>query len=513
MNFSGGKFYKPTLIVLTILCLIGVSRIQPVLNDQRDKMGITRLKPLDNAPPVLAFTTVALGGFRGLIANALWIRMNELQDEDKYFEMMQLADWITKLEPHLAQVWTVQAWNMAYNISVKFPDPNDRWRWVKAGVELLRDEALKYNPDEPIIYRELGWFFQHKIGMNLDDAHNLYKGAWIGEMRRALGGNGVPDFGKLLSPGTLEESNRVQQLKEVYKLDPVVMKKVDDHYGPLDWRLPEAHAIYWASLGLEKSRDTNLIILRRMIYQSMQMAFYRGALVVRTNGGNLTYSTGPNLAIVPNANKSYEEMIKIDEEYRDNIMNAHKHFLANLPFYFYTYGRRSDAETWMKYARKKYPDAFPAGLSLEEYVIKEVNDIAGGTDRDRVTMVISGLIDHSLEALVNDEDERALNYQHLAEAVWNTYMGQITNTVSAKRVPLDALAAMNRNELERFLDPVDGLGPQSAAILRTKLHLPGPSNAPSSSTNAVPAPQRPAPAATGGASATNAPAQSEPAPK
>jgi hypothetical protein len=36
---------------------------------------------------------VALGGFRGLIVNALWIRASEMQDEDKFFEMAQLADW------------------------------------------------------------------------------------------------------------------------------------------------------------------------------------------------------------------------------------------------------------------------------------------------------------------------------------------------------------------------------------------------------------------------------------
>ena len=62
---------------------------------------------------MLAFTTQVLGGFRGLIANALWIRATQLQEDDKYFEMVQLADWITKLEPHFVQVWLVQSWNMA----------------------------------------------------------------------------------------------------------------------------------------------------------------------------------------------------------------------------------------------------------------------------------------------------------------------------------------------------------------------------------------------------------------
>ena len=172
--------------------LAGAGFVQQSLNRDRDRLGLTRVQPLENAPPVLAFTTVALGGFRGLISNALWMRASDLQDEDKFFEMAQLADWITKLEPHFVQVWLVQAWNMAYNISVKFKESSpgqfpDRWRWVKAGIELLRDDGLRYNPNETLIYRELAWFFQHKIGENLDDASMYYKQQWANEMAKVFG--------------------------------------------------------------------------------------------------------------------------------------------------------------------------------------------------------------------------------------------------------------------------------------------------------------------------------------
>jgi len=57
-----------------------------------EPVGSHRREPLENAPPMLAFTTVALGGFRGLISNILWIRAAELQENDKFFEMAQLAD-------------------------------------------------------------------------------------------------------------------------------------------------------------------------------------------------------------------------------------------------------------------------------------------------------------------------------------------------------------------------------------------------------------------------------------
>src|SRR6476659_5457392 len=109
------RSYKAGLLVLALALLGIVSRFQESLNRERaaPELGLTRGVGLgSNAPPVLAFTTVALGGFRGVIANALWIRANELQQDGKFFEMVQLADWITKMQPTFTQVWTVQAWNM-----------------------------------------------------------------------------------------------------------------------------------------------------------------------------------------------------------------------------------------------------------------------------------------------------------------------------------------------------------------------------------------------------------------
>src|SRR3989454_10310057 len=217
---------KCILFFVALALLVNVYFVQKSLNRDRDQLGITRVEPLENAPPVLAFTTVALGGFRGLISNALWIRANDLQDEDKFFEMAQLADWITKLEPHYVQVWLVQSWNMAYNISVKFKDFSDRWRWVRKGIELLRDDGLRYNPNETLIYRELAWFFQHKMGQNLDDANMYYKQQWANEMARVFGKKN-PDLDELIHPQTDDQKERARLLRQEYKMDPQFMKDVD----------------------------------------------------------------------------------------------------------------------------------------------------------------------------------------------------------------------------------------------------------------------------------------------
>src|SRR5213082_1824553 len=219
------KLKKILLLLLAACLLVGVSRVQNAMNRDRDRLGITRVEPLKNAPPMLAFTTVALGGFRGLISNVLWIRATDLQDEDKFFEMAQLADWITKLEPHFVQVWLMQSWNMAYNISVKFKDFPDRWRWVKRGIELLRDEGLRYNPNETLIYRELAWFFQHKMGQNLDDASMYYKQQWANEMAVVFG-KAKPNLDELIQPQTADARERARLLREKYKMDPQFMKEV-----------------------------------------------------------------------------------------------------------------------------------------------------------------------------------------------------------------------------------------------------------------------------------------------
>ena len=214
---------KILLLLLAAALLFGSGRLQNSLNHDRDTLGLTHAAVLENAPPMLAFTTVALGGFRGLISNFLWIRANDLQQDDKFFEAAQLADWITKLEPTFTPVWVFQAWNMAYNISVKFKDFPDRWRWVERGIELLRDDGLRYNPNSMLIYRELGWFFQHKMGQNLDDANMYYKSQWAEEMKNFFGPNGT-NFDRLLQPQTPEDFRQLQVFTQPIQARPGVRK-------------------------------------------------------------------------------------------------------------------------------------------------------------------------------------------------------------------------------------------------------------------------------------------------
>ena len=89
--------------------------------------------------------------------------------------MVQLARWITDLQPTFSGATAYLAWNMAYNISVTCSSFADRWRWVNEGIKLIRDQAIEYNPEDPVLYKELAWIFQHKLGNIMDDANLFYK--------------------------------------------------------------------------------------------------------------------------------------------------------------------------------------------------------------------------------------------------------------------------------------------------------------------------------------------------
>ena len=202
------------VIVLCVLLgaafLIAAQRQIGGIHNARQQMGLVANAPLENAPPSLAFATVAMGAFRGLVVNILWMRADNLKMEGKFFDARQLAEWITTLQPRFAAVWDFHAWNMAYNISVAIPNtqPEERWRWVRNGYELLRDRAIPLNPKSILLYRSLAWIFQHKIGDIADDCNRYYKKEIAMGMRSILGER--PDhalFDRLAAaPRTLDQA-------------------------------------------------------------------------------------------------------------------------------------------------------------------------------------------------------------------------------------------------------------------------------------------------------------------
>lgn len=191
--------------------------------------GQWRLRTLRtaSAPAVAEGAFAALGGLRSIAAEIIWFRADRLQEEGRYVELAQLANTLALMEPHTPEVWSYAAWNLAYNISVMMNTPADRWRWVEAGLRLLRDEGLKYNPGSKELLRELAWMFELKLGADIDSAASYYREQWkrkVEDVRRR---------------GAWQELG----------MDASLMARLEQKTGFTDWTDPFLSAIYWGLQG------------------------------------------------------------------------------------------------------------------------------------------------------------------------------------------------------------------------------------------------------------------------
>ena len=192
----------------------------------------------------------ALGGFRSLAAEVVWYRLDRLQEEGRFGELVQLASILTWLEPHDSEVWAYSAWNLAYNVSVRMPREEDRWPWVREAIRLLRDEGLRWNPADAALYRELAFMYELKIGVDDNDtAAHIYRGEWKKIVEDVAARDAWGEIG----------------------MDRSVMTAVEKRYGVTDWTNPFATAVYFAHCGLACGDERQNPFLNTILKQSVRM--------------------------------------------------------------------------------------------------------------------------------------------------------------------------------------------------------------------------------------------------
>lgn len=303
------------LLLGTALCLFLANALNRPLTAERHRKRLVMRADTSGMPPEYILTSAVLGGFRSLAVQVLWRRAQKMKQDGDYYEMVDLYNIITKLQPGQHQAWAFQAWDLAYNVSVEFHNLEDRVFWLFRGIDLLRQQGIPKNDQVPELASECSWIIQHKLGRTLDYAHPYYRQYLAAQMQGILrtagdaeeqreliaaiarlprapvdferlegftdararlaaagldvwsddwsalsaGPQGRPDARALVErePGVRNALVAVQlwtigqQLRDRVGMDPVRMNAMSERYGALDWRVAFTHSLYWAQIAYD----------------------------------------------------------------------------------------------------------------------------------------------------------------------------------------------------------------------------------------------------------------------
>jgi len=192
------------------------------------------------APPLVVFTTVALGGFRGLIADLLWLRVSILQDEGSTSSWCSWRTGSRALSRGYAEVLDLP--RLEHGLQRQRHVPRSGGPLALGAQRLApvaRGGRLRYNPDEPRLYWQLGWLYLEKWAGLRTRAASQYK-IWLADDVTERLGSGMPDYARLRA-----DPQGRQAIEGERGVTLARMQAVEAAYGPLDWRLPETQALYW----------------------------------------------------------------------------------------------------------------------------------------------------------------------------------------------------------------------------------------------------------------------------
>ena len=114
----------------------------------------------------------ALGGFRGLAANALMLQAHGAWEEQQWVRVRSSLELATLLQPRVAVFWDTASWHLAWNAAVAAErysgEPSETRRrlearrWVEAGRSLL-ERGTKAVPERALLFQRLGDLYWQRL--------------------------------------------------------------------------------------------------------------------------------------------------------------------------------------------------------------------------------------------------------------------------------------------------------------------------------------------------------------
>jgi len=115
-------------------------------------------------PDVSANVGALVLGFRKLVADMLWLKVDEYWHRGLVQRMLPMMETVTALDPHFIEAYALGAWHLAYNVTVMLHTAEERQRYIDQGISLLK-KGIKNNPRSAKLYSEMGFtIYFRKLG-------------------------------------------------------------------------------------------------------------------------------------------------------------------------------------------------------------------------------------------------------------------------------------------------------------------------------------------------------------
>ncbi|MFH0965187.1 MAG: hypothetical protein V2A58_14400 [Planctomycetota bacterium] len=168
MKKSRNKAFVIFLVAYVVVAMVAVNgfTVQPQIDRLRSEEG--HVEGRFEISPMEVIGSGLIGGFRAPVVDYYWMKMIKLENDREYYDIPRVADLITKLQPNFPEVWVFNAWNLAYNIAVEWKAREDRWYYIRQGIETMK-RGLQKDPQSVELEYYLGWLYFHKVSSDTGD--------------------------------------------------------------------------------------------------------------------------------------------------------------------------------------------------------------------------------------------------------------------------------------------------------------------------------------------------------
>jgi len=416
-----------------------------------------------------------------------WIFVHKVQgfmdDANRYYKRRMAQEWTEVLgePPRLSEDTDEATAEMAawFGRIVEAPDTLERLLEIEREAALAErlptndeDDAATAQPAIVTDMQRLIARIRDEAGLDLDTEllkfvawHEALESAWYVDMENV--NIQLPDDQRnealsalLDDPQLAEEWDRLlahirrRALIDEYNMEPRRMLRYINTYGPLDWRHPASHAVYWAAKGVEETleRDSttkgSYINTDRIIVHALQELWRYGTIYYDMLQDD--YLALYNLHYTDTYGEILETIIRpragdVDDPSRPFRLysQGYMHFLDEVIRLHYRLGNYTIAQRYKdqlassRWINTNDPRIFDklAELSLEEYVFAGLAEGGNQYDTPYVarTEITAALEDGILRGLLRGDSEKFQSTLQYARRVHKMYTDALLITTADER--------------------------------------------------------------------------------